>query len=113
MSEDRINKFVEDALNMKPVIDAKNKAVEDSNKRTLIDNLIGLRTISGLSREEMACRMKTDIFKVIAIESMQDQEDLTLRDFRMYVEALGLKAVVRIERRTQKSEITSGCANVK
>ena len=69
------------------------------NPRLLIEKLVGMRKLNGLTIEEMATRMGENAAYVVKIESLEDQESLTLRQFRMYVEALGLKAVVRIERK--------------
>lgn len=71
-----------------------------SMKKVLIDHMAKLRISSGLTQAELAKRMNVHVNKVVAIESLDDQEKLTLGELRQYVEGLGLKSVVRIERRT-------------
>ena len=63
---------------------------ENIKKTVLITHMIRLRDASGLTQSDLAKRMKCHVNKVVAIESLDDQEKMTLCDFRMYIEGLGL-----------------------
>jgi len=96
------------ALKLGAKVETAQRMAVLAQKSILIRHMAKIRTMSKLTQEQLAERSGMPVSWIIKIEELDDQEKLTLGEFRQYVEGLGLKAVVRIERCNQLGPAKGG-----
>lgn len=71
-------------------------------ERTIINHLMAMRTLQGLSQQDIAAKMGCTQSRVSKLEGGKDN-DLRIGDFHAYAEALGLKLIILMASKEQPS----------